>query len=667
MNINALADTSSGVINLDQPGTYLHWSIFTVSVANLALIAVMVIIFGLALVLPFPKARTYPGSDELPAGAAPGTLAGSPEQPGQPSRADLGEDEDKKMWTARLRRRALSLLPPGKLLPDRQPAYVSSWVYVFGVASLAALGVAIVSGFAIAIGGADWWHTNSVGHFFNSLHLWSVELFMALLVIHLWGKFWMAAWRGRRAMTWITGVVAFMASVVECFTGYLSQQNFDSQWISASAKDAFNSVGVGAFWNAMNVGQMLLWHVVLVPIVLVAIVGAHILLVRVRGVSHPLPAHLGGAGSRRERRKARKAADAAPWRGRTRRYDIIKEGTIASVLILVLTIVMAWLLSSPDVPSATVQNWARVAPADFLATAATELNGSSLSATYGPPYNADQGNTQSLLFAPADITGVTQPINTAQDFVVSPLGKLAPSTPQLAAALTAWNSASPAQRTAWANAYLKAVTHVKFVNGTPVVPPAADGPVPTMLATELTMARGGALDADLLAQQNFYGTNFTKPLLFMGDGAYFANLAAAEHLSGEQWGVMNETGSYPGQPWLWLYTMWYQVRPFSNSANVDMLAIYLTGVATILLLAIPFIPGLRDIPRWIPVHRLIWRNWEPATAGPPTTPASPTSGTGTGPGGAAGPSHDGHPDGTSGTGGPGEAGLPGKAGTGSAR
>ena len=640
MNIHALADTSSGVINLDQPGTYLHWSIFTVSVANLALIAVMVVIFGLALVLPFPKAHTYPGQDELPAGSAPGTLAGSP---GQPARADLGEDEDKDMWTARLRRRALSLLPPGKLLPDRQPAYVASWVYVFGVASLAALGVAIVSGFAIAIGGADWWHTNAVGHFFNSLHLWSVELFMALLVIHLWGKFWMAAWRGRRAMTWITGVVAFMASVVECFTGYLSQQNFDSQWISASAKDSFNSVGIGAFWNAMNVGQMLLWHVVLVPIVLVAIVGAHILLVRVRGVSHPLPAHLGGAGSRKERRKAQKAADAAPWRGRTRRYDIIKEGTIASVVILALTVAMAWLLSSPDVPSATVQSWARVAPADFLATAATELNGSSLSATYGPPYNNGSGSTQSLLFAPAKITGVTEPLNTAQDFVTAPLSKLAPATPQLKAALATYNSASPAQQMAWVNAYLKAVTHVKFVNGTPVVPPAADGPVPAMLASELTMARAGALDADLLSQRDFYGTNFTKPLLFMGDGAYFANLAAAEHLSGDQWGVMNETGSYPGQPWLWLYTMWYQVRPFSNSANVDMMAVYLTGLATLLLLAIPFIPGLRDIPRWIPVHRLVWRDWEPATAGPPATSATGTS-TGTGPGGTAGPSHDGKSD-----------------------
>jgi hypothetical protein len=54
---------------------------------------------------------------------------------------------------------------------------------------------------------------------------------------------------------------------------------------------------------------------------------------------------------------------------------------------------------------------------------------------------------------------------------------------------------------------------------------------------------------------------------------------------------------------------------------VDLIAVYLTGLATILLLAIPFIPGLRDIPRWIPVHRLIWRNWEPTQAGARSGPA----------------------------------------------
>ena len=55
--------------------------------------------------------------------------------------------------------------------------------------------------------------------------------------------------------------------------------------------------------------------------------------------------------------------------------------------------------------------------------------------------------------------------------------------------------------------------------------------------------------------------------------------------------------------------MWYHVPGWRNSANIDLIAIYMTGAATILLLCIPFIPGLRDIPRWIPVHRLVWRDW----------------------------------------------------------
>ena len=31
--------------------------------------------------------------------------------------------------------------------------------------------------------------------------------------------------------------------------------------------------------------------------------------------------------------------------------------------------------------------------------------------------------------------------------------------------------------------------------------------------------------------------------------------------------MMNETGNYPGQAWLWLYTFWYQIPPFSSSGN----------------------------------------------------------------------------------------------------
>jgi len=191
-------------------------------------------------------------------------------------------------WTGRVRQAAVAALPPERLLPDTQPIYVASWVYVFGVLTLAALAVVLVSGAVLALAGPAWWHTSSAGHFFNSIHLWSTELFFFFMVVHLWGKFFMAAWRGRRALTWITGAVCFLLSIPTAFTGYLTQQNLDSQWIGGQAKDGLNSAGIGSFFKVLNYGQMLMWHIVLLPLAVVLLVAGHILLVRRRGVVPPL-------------------------------------------------------------------------------------------------------------------------------------------------------------------------------------------------------------------------------------------------------------------------------------------------------------------------------------------------------------------------------------------
>ena len=193
-------------------------------------------------------------------------------------------------WTGALRHAGIKAFPPEQLLPDEQPIYVSSWVYVFGVLTVAALVVVIGSGLILSLKGPAWWHISSVGLFFNSLHLWSVELFFFFMVIHLWAKFLMAAWRGRRAMTWVTGAVTFVVSIGAAFTGYLSQQNFASQWIASQAKDGLNAVGIGAFFNPLDFGQMFTWHVVLLPLGIVVLTAAHILLVRKHGVVPPLPA-----------------------------------------------------------------------------------------------------------------------------------------------------------------------------------------------------------------------------------------------------------------------------------------------------------------------------------------------------------------------------------------
>ncbi len=199
----------------------------------------------------------------------------------------MSTTEIDRQWTTRLRRRLVKRLPPEKALPDTQPAYVASWIYVFGVTTMSALIVVIASGCLLALRGPQWWHGSPEGHFVNSLHLWSVEIFFFAMVIHLWGKFFMGAWRGGRAWTWMTGVITFLVSIITGFTGYVSQSNFDSQCIATQGKDGINATGAGAYFNVLNMGQMLMWHIVLLPLVAVLLTALHVVLVRIKGVVPP--------------------------------------------------------------------------------------------------------------------------------------------------------------------------------------------------------------------------------------------------------------------------------------------------------------------------------------------------------------------------------------------
>ncbi len=287
---------TAAIVNLTHHDIYVHWGFILISLSNFLVIIAMLVLFALALLVPFVHAkkkhhRDYTNNPDNGTAVTEDAVGGTGGGVGEATGDDVGEDGvDDGLWTATARRIWLKYLPPKKMLPDSQPAYVSSWVYVFGVLTLSALAVAILSGLVLAIKGPTWWHVSSIGHFDNSLHLWSVEMFMAFMAIHLWGKFWMAAWRGGRTATWITGVLAFVVSIVEAFTGYLSQTNFDSQWIAFESKDAFNAAGIGSLVNPMNFGQALMLHIALIPLVLVVIVGVHILMVRVRGVVHPIDA-----------------------------------------------------------------------------------------------------------------------------------------------------------------------------------------------------------------------------------------------------------------------------------------------------------------------------------------------------------------------------------------
>lgn len=298
-----------------------------------------------------------------------------------------------------------------------------------------------------------------------------------------------------------------------------------------------------------------------------------------------------------------------PWRGRVRDYDLFKEVTIGFVVVGAMTLGLAAVFGSPDEPGVTFASWSAADPVDFASTATAELAGTSGTAQYGPPYNDTQGATQTI--GPLDLqslSGVRLPIDTAKAFVIGPLRTL----PTVPAAVARWTSATPAQQAKWTAAYEKALAADK---GTALPKPSSGdyGPVPAIISSLSGMARSGALDGALTSQDGFYPLNHTPAILFLGDGQYFQNLAAAQHLTGDQWGMMNETGNTPGQAWLWLFSLFYQVQPFASLANADLVIVLIMGALTLLLALLPFIPGLRTIPRWIPLHRVIWRDYYRAT------------------------------------------------------
>ncbi len=294
-----------------------------------------------------------------------------------------------------------------------------------------------------------------------------------------------------------------------------------------------------------------------------------------------------------------------PWTGAVREYDLLKELTIGVVVVGLLVLGVSALFGAPDEPSVSLKTWAAAAPADFVATAAKELGGTSDTAGYGPPYNSTADASQKI--GPIDLqsfSGVRLPVDTARDFVIGPLQSL-PSPP---AALADWAAATDEQRASWTAAYSDALAAAPD-NDPAKVADGAYGPVPALTGALLDMARQGTLDGVLQGGGNFYNMDYTRSLLFLGDGSYFPDLAASQHLSGDQWGVMNETGDTPGQSWLWLFSLLYQVEPFKSSPSVDALAVLTMVVLTALLTLLPFIPGLRSIPRRLPVHRLIWRDY----------------------------------------------------------
>lgn len=291
-------------------------------------------------------------------------------------------------------------------------------------------------------------------------------------------------------------------------------------------------------------------------------------------------------------------------------YDLVKELLIVLVVVTGLVVILAGVLSSPDVASLTLKTVALHTPVNFLQSEIDSLDGNSPVSSYGPPYNNQTGSIQSI--GPISLQkwiGVHIPVNTAQEYVLGPLEQTSTNDSTLRSALKTFKGASASMQAGWESAYNSALTKATQKGTAATVPSCACGPVSILMTRLLALGQSGAMDGLLLTSRHFYQSDFTRPLLFINYTDAMSNEAAKYNLDGSTWGVMNETGNYPGQAWLWLYTLFYQIPPYTTAwaANTDALAVLSVAILSLILLLVPWIPGLNRIPRLLPVYRLIWR------------------------------------------------------------
>jgi len=142
--------------------------------------------------------------------------------PDEPNLSDRGDPSD-GTWTTWVRNRWLDLLPPKKMLPSTQPTYVRTWVYSFGMLMIGSLFWIVVSGLILTLKGQEWYHLTEQGRYIRSTHAWATQFFFLFMAVHFLGVLAGSAWRGGRKLVWVTGMLAFLASVGEAFTGFLIQ------------------------------------------------------------------------------------------------------------------------------------------------------------------------------------------------------------------------------------------------------------------------------------------------------------------------------------------------------------------------------------------------------------------------------------------------------------
>jgi ubiquinol-cytochrome c reductase cytochrome b subunit len=195
------------------------------------------------------------------------------------------------------------------------PRQTASWFYVFGSAALTVFGLQVVTGILLAIlyvpsAGEAWNslqvlnHEVSAGWFIRALHGWGSNFMLAIILIHMVQVFLFGAYKFPRELTWIAGVLLLLVTLGMAFTGQVLRFDQDAYWglgIGASIASRVPFIGPvlvklllgGPIIGGATLSRFFALHVFVVPGLLIAFVGLHLLLVLKLGINEwPMPGRI---------------------------------------------------------------------------------------------------------------------------------------------------------------------------------------------------------------------------------------------------------------------------------------------------------------------------------------------------------------------------------------
>jgi ubiquinol-cytochrome c reductase cytochrome b subunit len=195
------------------------------------------------------------------------------------------------------------------------PRKSASWFYVFGSAALTVFILQIVTGILLALiyvpsAGEAWNslqllnHTVPLGWFIRALHGWGSNFMLAIVLVHMVQVFMFGAYKFPRELTWIIGIFLLLVTLGMAFTGQVLRFDQDAYWglgIGASISSRVPVVGPalvslllgGPIIAAATLSRFFALHVFVIPGLLIAFVGIHLLLVLKLGINEwPMPGRI---------------------------------------------------------------------------------------------------------------------------------------------------------------------------------------------------------------------------------------------------------------------------------------------------------------------------------------------------------------------------------------